>query len=446
MKCALCTSLAVAALLGQFQPIFPSPFVAAANPDALAFKRPFPTTHRGGSSVEGLSPDNKPINFHKNKPAVPPPKATLAALEATVTDEFIANTIEQVALSSNYSSSIIIKYKPDRAWLWSRWHGTVLQSSLPKVALNTGITLLVGIALRQACGSTWSVGMVPDAECVIIARLKAVDKLFHYLQSFVTFILTFFLGKSFDLWREMYKVGRGIQGKMSDIGILLATHAKRHSQTGPLTDDAKAFLSTVARRLRLFHILTWASQSRQFQVLLTNRGMTQLMQRGFLSNSELDALLQLPLPPTQRQNAVLEWIILDCNQARRSGVIDDTGAYFKMLLQKICELRGTASSISDLVDGRMPLAYAHLVQLLVDSFLFAAPMALFSELGMWAVLCVAFMTLFYAGLLDLAKIFLDPLNNEDYCEGGVDMDLGVFIRESNAGSMRWMQGLEVLPN
>jgi hypothetical protein len=50
------------------------------------------------------------------------------------------------------------------------------------------------------------------------------------------------------------------------------------------------------------------------------------------------------------------------------------------------------------------------------------------------------LTLFYRGFLDLAKFFLDPLDNEDFCEGCVYLDLGVLIRESNAGSTRFMDG------
>lgn len=67
-----------------------------------------------------------------------------------------------------------------------------------------------------------------------------------------------------------------------------------------------------------------------------------------------------------------------------------------------------------------------------------------AETGAWSVISVGFLTLFYSSLLDLAKVLLDPLNNEDVC-GSVHMDLGVLIRESNAGSVRWKNGAEYLP-
>ena len=93
----------------------------------------------------------------------------------------------------------------------------------------------------------------------------------------------------------------------------------------------------------------------------------------------------------------------------------------------------------------MPLAYTHMVQVLVDVFVWTSPIALYAVLGAWSVLCVVVLTVFYAGLLDLAKIFLDPLDNEDFCQNSVYMDIGVLIRESNAGSTRWKNGAETLP-
>mmetsp|Transcript_17449 Transcript_17449/g.28225 ORF Transcript_17449/g.28225 Transcript_17449/m.28225 type:complete len:114 (+) Transcript_17449:1-342(+) len=87
--------------------------------------------------------------------------------------------------------------------------------------------------------------------------------------------------------------------------------------------------------------------------------------------------------------------------------------------------------------GRMPLAYVHLVQILVDTMLLISPFALYPELGSYSVIAVAILTFFYAGLMNLAKIFLDPLNNENYCDNSIFMDLGVLIRESNAASILW---------
>lgn len=98
------------------------------------------------------------------------------------------------------------------------------------------------------------------------------------------------------------------------------------------------------------------------------------------------------------------------------------------------------------MDGRIPIVYAHFVQLIVDIFLALAPFALYCELGFWSIPAVGILNIFYSGMLDLSKILLDPLDNDNfYKDSAVNMDVGVLIRESNAGSNRWMTGLEKLP-
>jgi len=75
----------------------------------------------------------------------------------------------------------------------------------------------------------------------------------------------------------------------------------------------------------------------------------------------------------------------------------------------------------------MPLAYTHLVQILVDSLLFCSPLALYAEVGAFSIISLGILMLFYSGLLDLAKVFLDSLDNEDYCQDSVKIDLSVLI-------------------
>jgi hypothetical protein len=57
---------------------------------------------------------------------------------------------------------------------------------------------------------------------------------------------------------------------------------------------------------------------------------------------------------------------------------------------------------------------------------------------------IGILTFFYHGLLILAMVFLDPLDNEDYCEGCVYLDLAVLIRESTSASKKWINGAAVM--
>ena len=55
--------------------------------------------------------------------------------------------------------------------------------------------------------------------------------------------------------------------------------------------------------------------------------------------------------------------------------------------------------------------------------------------------------LFYRGLLELSKSFLDPFGNRRVSDSGLSADIGIatLIGETNAGSLVWPQGAEVMP-
>jgi len=91
----------------------------------------------------------------------------------------------------------------------------------------------------------------------------------------------------------------------------------------------------------------------------------------------------------------------------------------------------------------MPLAYVHLVQLLVDCLVALAPFALYPRLGVLTVLLSPILVVFYRGFLQLSKSLLDPFGNED----STDENFNVFtlIRETNAGSLRWFSAVRELP-
>jgi len=55
------------------------------------------------------------------------------------------------------------------------------------------------------------------------------------------------------------------------------------------------------------------------------------------------------------------------------------------------------------------------------------------------------LTMFYQGLFDLAKQFLDPYDNENYGRGHDPLCVDTLIAETNAGSIRWMNGFEFQP-
>lgn len=354
--------------------------------------------------------------------------------------------IDQIAgVKTKYGGDIIRKFKPSRGWLWCRWSGTILQQTWKGAIANMLLSVGIISAVRHYFQPTWAIGMIPDPTCPFVQRTVGLSKLWHYLMTLTTFILTFFLSQAYAVWKNMYSITRKIQGRMNDIGLLVASTVERDHK-GRYTADGEALLDDVADYSRLFHAFMWAQYAKKFQVLRTNRGVSRMLSRGIITRKQYNTLCSLNGGGTQGyHNACIMWILIKCLNGMKSKTLPNDHALRDMLFHEVADLRGTYASIGDLLDGRIPLAYAHFVQILVDSFLLLAPFALYGELGIWCVPAVGLLTLFYSGLLDLAKILLDPLDNDLYFRAFVNMDIGVLIRESNAGSTRWKYGAESLP-
>jgi len=356
----------------------------------------------------------------------------------------IDRVIDEISgVKTRYKGDIIRPYKPARLWLWTRWTGTILQQAWKASAFNMVVSILFITLIRKEVNPTWIVGGIPDPANPMIERFVGLGKLWHYIMTLTTFILTFFLDKAYTLWRDMYSLSRKIQGRMNDIGLLLATTAERDAK-GKYTQKADELLDDVALCTRLFHVFMWANYAERFKILLTPRGMSRMFSRGVMTRKQYDILSNLRYNEKPHE-ACMMWMKTRCLKGIREGALSDSSSVSDGLFGTINELRGTQASIGDAVAGRIPLAYTHFVQILVDTFLALAPFVLYSELGVWSVPAVGILTLFYSGLLDLAKILLDPLNNDKYYQESVNMDIGVLIREGNAGSTRWKSCLESSP-
>mmetsp|Transcript_28810 Transcript_28810/g.84999 ORF Transcript_28810/g.84999 Transcript_28810/m.84999 type:complete len:577 (-) Transcript_28810:537-2267(-) len=361
--------------------------------------------------------------------------------------EQIDEAIDKIAgIKSRYKEGTIIRdFNPRRRWLWFRWTGTVVQHAWKGAVWNMLLSVATIATIHSIVDRTWISGTAPDVSAhPLIARFDTFNKVWQYLMNITTFILTFFLSQAYNLWRRIYSDARKIQGRLNDLGLLIASAAKHRDVDGKYEVKTVALLDDVALYSRLFHTFVWARFAKKYSILLTSRGMRRMVNRGLMTARQYNALKGLD-SSVGTHNAILEWITIRMVRGMKDGSLEDDGSLKLVIYDKVCELRGTAAGVGDALDGRMPLAYAHFVQILVDTFLITAPFALYAELGAWSVLAVGILTLFYSGLLDLAKIFLDPLDNDNFYKESVNMDVGVLIREGNAGSTRWKLGAEDLP-
>ncbi|KAL3907737.1 MAG: hypothetical protein SGILL_008752, partial [Bacillariaceae sp.] len=132
---------------------------------------------------------------------------------------------------------------------------------------------------------------------------------------------------------------------------------------------------------------------------------------------------------------------------RESGHIQGGAGFESETMHKFHIIRSQYGAIGDELQGRMPLAYAHIVQVLVDLILWMFPVMAFSiSMSPFLVLIgTGLLTISYQGLFDLAKQFLDPYDNENYGRGEDPLCVDTLIAETNAGSVRWLYGFEEMP-
>lgn len=283
-------------------------------------------------------------------------------------------------------------------------------------------------------------------------NLQGFQTLWGQLLSVTTFTLTFFVNQSYALWRKCYSLSRRLQGRLNDLGMTLAAHAERKTPASPsepssYTAGSKQLLDLISRYIRLFNLLTYASFTRSHRPILTPRGMRRLVERGLLTPGERQALVEAEVPATQRHNAVIIWVIRCFMEGRQAGHFAGGAGFEQQFLEKIHVIRAQYGGIGDELQGRMPLAYAHIVQVLVDVILWMYPVMAYAN-GMsplLGILGTGLLTMSYQGLFDLAKQFLDPYDNENYGKGDDPLCVDTLIAESNAGSVRWLNGFNMMP-
>jgi len=329
-------------------------------------------------------------------------------------------------------TKVIRPFKPQRAWLWRQWTGTIWQHGYKHCL----VMLLYSTSVYGFCFLLADI--IPQDSLVSVAQG------FKYLMTLSFFILTFFLNQSYALWRDIYNNCRALQGSTDDLGMLAATHATRVD--GKYTSEAEATLNDISMTVKIFHIFVYASKSRRFRALHTNRALKRMTQRGIISSEMCEAIMKSEIFHGDRVFGTIEWMMIKFQAGMDDGSLKDAGDLFMShVLDTGLLLRKQFGGFRGTLEARIPLAYAHFVQIMVDTLLFIAPMALYKDLGPFTIPTVAIMTIFFGGLLDVSKVMLDPLDNEDYCDGVIDINVGVFIRQANYGAIKFKQGAETLP-
>jgi len=183
-------------------------------------------------------------------------------------------------------------------------------------------------------------------------------------------------------------------------------------------------------------------------LLASPGGLQELVKIGALTAEEVNALQGSGLDSSQYPYILLEWVGIHVLNGLEAGLLGRRGipnsGFEGTLLNKLSALRGEYFSIGDSFDGRMPLAYVQMVQVLVDTLVFLAPFSIYSEMGSLSIPLTGLLTLFYKGLLELSKSFLDPFGVEGFAGQNIRVD--VLVSELNFGAeSRWALAAKSFP-
>lgn len=239
--------------------------------------------------------------------------------------------------------------------------------------------------------------------------------------------------------------------------------------------DARQLVEDVARYLRMSHTFFWAStpthsdgfgdthhteggilgdddllhrnfDAAQFgPMLLSSEGLDMLVDYEQITQREKEALIATGLPPSQYSYVMMEWAGIRCIDGMERGELRGTQAMEDNILRLLNELRAEYFNIGDYNAGRMPMAYVQVMEVFVDTLTFLAPLALYTKMGTFNIISSGLLTLFFKGLLELSKSFLDPFGREGYRAHNIRVD--VLVSELNFGaSSRWIDAGDALPS
>lgn len=340
----------------------------------------------------------------------------------------------------------------------------------------------------------WTSFEIPHSGDPIIDTFQSLNSLWEYQLQLTTFTLSFFVNHAYSHWRMMYFCTRSIQGRINDLCMLITLAAQRSDNYGEVdgvtkyqtrehvngesdgndNKDAKKLVKDVTRLLRMSHTMFWAAtptrsdgiadfhnsegglighenlpqdlEPTQFgPMLLSPDGLDMLVRYDQLTRGEREGLVATGLPPSQYAYVLLEWAGLRIMDGIERGELRGGPGMTENFLRQISSLRGEYFNIGDYNAGRMPMAYVQFMEVLVDTLIFLAPLALYTKMGAFNIISTGLLTLFFKGLLELSKSFLDPFGKDGYSTHNINVD--VLVSELNFGAAsRWVEAGDCMPS
>jgi hypothetical protein len=375
----------------------------------------------------------------------------MAKSSGSGTDSFLDNAWLDNLIDESVRTSarkpLIRQFDPSSPWIWSQFYGTIWSATgRACVARMLYAALVYSVLCILGNGNGLTGGCPPTGQwrlcssLLLDTSLQGLAILYEQLLSVTTITLTFFVQQSYTTWRKCCDWSRALQGRLHDLNMMFAAHAQRmplvndqqevvhqHQAAAPSTTStvytprARQLLELTSRYVRLFTLLTYASLTRSHRPLLTPRGMRRLVDRGLLTPLERHVLVHnaTAIPATQRHTAVLLWILRTFIEGQAVGLYvtgrsssssssgnstcsgSGSASLERSVIQKVLECRSACGAMGGELQGRMPLAYAHIVQVMVDLVWILYPFMAYSNQmsGMVCVLGTGLLTIGYQGLV-----------------------------------------------
>jgi hypothetical protein len=384
-----------------------------------------------------------------------------------ITTQDLIDLILDESLRTSARRPIMKQFDPDGKAIWQHWRGTVLSDTW-KAALGKGIWAAFVYFLFQQQNTQLLTSNSKYPGIFFHNAFQGCNRVWTEILAITTFTLTFFVNEAYSCWRTCLNICYNVQGRLNDYGMALASAAKRvepkqqqqqQQQNSSIdsmdvsstyTPESRKVLLIVARYIRLFNILSYAAFTRSHRPLITPQGLRRMVSRGLLTTKERKFLISSQVSATSRHNQILMWAFRISLDAIKAGHLEGGYGLEQNLYQRIQEIRSQGNYMECVLRGRLPFAYVHIVQVLVDAVLWAYPIMAFSASGgsssfVMGVGGTMLLTITYQGLFDLAKRFLDPFHNENFWMGDDPIMVSTLIAETNAGSLRWLYCLEDMP-
>mmetsp|Transcript_65378 Transcript_65378/g.210744 ORF Transcript_65378/g.210744 Transcript_65378/m.210744 type:complete len:379 (+) Transcript_65378:110-1246(+) len=297
-------------------------------------------------------------------------------------------------------------YKPGETLLL-RVSGTVVPT-VWRMSLITAVVTYVACLVYDPLRRGERAETLGHYEKLLLNIFLDMDRVLKYLTGFLTFILGFFNSTVFNRWWQM----RELCGNIVEASENTALHVAVFFVRPPRGEGDGAAALQAARRdlirlLGLGHALTLQAchRVRDHEWLIARR----LLER----DSDEHKILQRISGPGY--NEVYGWYISKAYAYMEQGMVDEKNFSSVMYSQRwaLCCASNNAEDLMMHLNQQIPLAYCHLLEVMVTIYCFIAPMALVPSLLWMAIVISPIVTLFFYGFFVLGtSMLMDPFQQD----------------------------------